>query len=254
MQLNNKVALITSSRKGVCADTAMQLAVAGARVMICGRNATEGRATVAQIQRAGGRAGFILADIALPADVQAAIDETIATYGRLDILFNSVNAQYAQDGALLEVSESTWDRVNENTLKGTFLCCQYAIPFLRNSGRNEGRGVIINLIEPSAVDEAYTVTQVCQGGILAMTCAIAQQFSAQHLSANVIWSMQSPDFPLNGLITEKVLYGPANQPSAASSTDEGSSDPPFTAISEAVQYLVTEGDRLHGYVLMVSSE
>jgi len=254
MRLINKVALVTSSRKGVCADTAMQLAIAGARVMICGRNATEGRATVAQIQQAGGRAGFILADIALPADVQAAIDETIATYGRLDILFNSVSAQYAQDGALLEVSESTWDRVNENNLKGMFLCCQYAIPFLRNSGRNDDRGVIINLIEPLAVDRACTVAKVCQGGILAMTCAIAQQFSAQHLSANVIWSTQSSEPPLKGLITKNVLYGPTAHANDASSVDDESAVQPFATVSDAVQYLVTECERLHGHILMVPPE
>lgn len=250
MQLNNKVALVTSSRQGICASTAKQLAAAGAKVMICGRNAIEGRATVAQIQQSGGRARFILTDITLPADVQAAIDETIATYGRLDILFNAVSSQYTQDGGLLDVSETTWDRVTENTLKGTFLCCQYAIPFLQNSGY----GSIINLIEPAA-DDMHTVASICQGGLVAMTCAIAQQFPATHISANVIWACPSLSPPLNGLITEKILYAPLSE---RLDTSESASTVPFANIADTVMYLATEpsaaeNNQLHGYILMVTS-
>jgi NAD(P)-dependent dehydrogenase (short-subunit alcohol dehydrogenase family) len=256
MRLDKKVALVTSSRPGICASTAQQLAKEGAKVMICGRNAAQGRATVTQIQNDGGRASFILTDTAIAADVQAAIDETIATYGRLDILFNNASSSHAQDGSLLEVSEAVWDRVIETTLKGTFLCCQYALPFLQQSGN----GTIINLIEQAPAQPAQSVAVICQGGIMAMTEAIAQQFSASAVTANIIWATHTPAIALS-LQMQHILNGPA-RPSPDSLSDSvdavsDAPDPAFTDIAEAVMYLATGGatqggERLHGSALIVS--
>jgi NAD(P)-dependent dehydrogenase (short-subunit alcohol dehydrogenase family) len=240
MRLDKKVALVTSSRPGICASIAQQLAREGAKVMICGRNAAQGLATVAQIQAEGGRASFILADTAIAADVQAAIDETIATYGRLDILFNNASSNHAQDGSLLEISEAVWDRVIETTLKGAFLCCQYALPFLQQSDS----GTIINLIEQTPVPLAHSVAAICQGGVIAMTEAIAQQFSPSAVTANVIWATHTPAIALN-LQMQHMLNSPA-RPNFA-----------FTDIAEAVMYLAAgestgDGERLHGSALIVS--
>ncbi|MGI8934527.1 MAG: SDR family NAD(P)-dependent oxidoreductase [Phormidesmis sp.] len=241
MRLEQKVALVTSSSPGICASTAQQLAREGAKVMICGRNATQGRATVVQIQNEGGRASFVLADTAIVSDVQAAINETIATYGRLDILFNHASSRHVADGPLLEVSETVWERIVETTLKSTFFCCQYALPFLQQSGQ----GTIINLVGPSP--EAGSVAAICQGGVLAMTGAIAQQVSANTVTANLIWASRaaavSPasSAPVAlGLLVEPVLYGPGD-----------SSVAPFADIAEAVIYLICHSDMLHGSALIV---
>ncbi len=244
MRLNQKVALVTSSSPGICADTAQQLAREGAKVMICGRNAAQGRATVTRIQNDGGRAGFVLADTAIVSDVQTAINETIATYGRLDILFNHVSSRSARDGSLLDISEAVWDRVIETTLKSTFFCCQYALPFLRQSGS----GTIINLIEPSP--QGPSVAAICQGGVLAMTGAIAQQFSAHTVTANLIWASPATSIPLAGsppstafsLLIEPVFYAPAD-----------SSAHPFTDIAEAVVYLSCQSDAPHGAALVINT-
>ena len=182
--LENKVALITSSSPGTCADVAKQLAAAGTKVVICGRNANQGLATVRQIRQAGGRATFILADIAVIADVRAMIDEAIATYGRLDILLNDVSNSYAQDAPMPDVSESVWDRIIEPLLKGTFFCCQLSIPFLQ---QNDG-GTIINIVEKTPGLQGRSVSKICQGGVVAMTSAIAQQFTNRKVTANLIWA------------------------------------------------------------------
>lgn len=269
MRLDQKVALVTSSSPGICASTAQQLASEGAKVMLCGRNATQGLATVKQIRARGGRASFILADIAIAADVQAAIDETIATYGRLDILFNYAGSRYPKDSALLDVSEAVWERVAEGLLKSTFFCCQYALPFLQQSGS----GTIINLIEKTPAHQTRSVTAICQGGLVAMTGVIAQQFPAHTVTANLIWATQppieppiepdsgqpdsgqpdlgkpvstdspasAPDSTMLGLLMEPILYGPL------------ASDRPFTGIDEAVMYLACDSDRLHGAALVVNT-
>ncbi|NJM98854.1 MAG: SDR family NAD(P)-dependent oxidoreductase [Phormidesmis sp. RL_2_1] len=218
-RLAQKVALITSSSSGICASTAKQLASEGAKVMICGRNGAKGMATVRHIRSQGGRASFTLADTAIPADAQAVIDETIATYGRLDILFNNANSSHAQDGAVLNVSEAAWDRVSEAVLKGTFFCCQYALPFLQQSGS----GTIINLIEQSHESEMRSVNVICQGGIVALTKALAQQSRALTTTANLIWATQHPaDSPsMMSLLTPPLwsLPGAAESPTSVTTAD-----------------------------------
>lgn len=251
--LKDKVALITSSSPGTCADIARQLAGAGAKVVVCGRNANRGLATVRQIRKDGGRATFVLADIAVIADVRAMIDEAIATYGRLDILINNVSNSYAQDALMPDVSESVWDRIIEPLLKGTFFCCQLSIPFLQQC---EG-GTIINLIERAPELQGRSVSKICQGGVVAMTSAITQQFITSNVTANLIWATpagltspedsskaipeaapDSDDTSLN-LLVNTVMTSPAE------------SDRPFTTISEAVMYLTQHGHTLQGAALRV---
>lgn len=245
--LIDKVALVTSSRAGICAESAHQLAAAGASVVICGLNASQGNATVTEIQRVGGQARFILTDVALVADVQATINETIATFGRLDILLNFASDDHERDGALLEVAETTWDRIAETTLKGMFLCCQYALPFLQQSGS----GRIINLVEQTSSPQSRSVASICQGGVLAMTYVIAQQFSAQEVLVNLVWVTQPALLPLVPLgsdrlagFLDKVLYSPT--------TGEEEASQPFANAADAIAYIVTTASELHGHALVVN--
>ena len=87
--LENKVALITGGTSGIGAATALLFAKEGARVVIAGRREKEGNAIVAQIEKAGGQARFIQADVSKEADVQNLITTTISTFGKLDIAFNN---------------------------------------------------------------------------------------------------------------------------------------------------------------------
>ena len=250
-QLTNKVALVASSRAGLCAESAHQLARAGASVVICGLNASQGNETVAEIQRSGGRARFILTDVALVTDVQATINETIATFGRLDILLNFASDDHERDGAFLEVSETTWDRISETTLKGMFLCCQYALPFLQQSGS----GRIINLVEQTSSPHSRSVASICQGGVLAMTYVIAQQFSAENVSVNLVWVTQPASalmplvpFTLDSLteLLGKILY--------SSAPEELGRDPqPFANAADAIAHIVNTADVLHGHALVVNT-
>lgn len=217
--------------------------------MVCGRNARQGLATVKQIRSDGGRATFVLADIAVIADVQSVIDETIATYGRLDILFNNVSNSYAQDSLLAEVSESMWDRLIEPLLKGTFFCCQHALPFLQQSSG----GTIINLIEKTPASRDDSVSAICQGGVLALTGAIAQQFTASTVTANMIWAAPaifSAAEPIEfsaladiSLLLSEVLIGPKGALNGN----------PFADTAEAIMYLACHGSDVHGAALLVNT-
>lgn len=271
-RLDNKVALITSSSTGICASTARQLAGAGAKVMICGRDGAQGMNTVKQIRNSGGSATFALADIAVLADVKAAVDETIATYGRLDILFNDASSYHPEaleapetvEESLLEVSEAVWDRVSETALKGTFFCCQCALPFLQQSKA----GTIINLIQPPPRQaQMRLMAAICQGGIVALTKAIAHQLSVDMTprlaatklthpaTANLIWvssdvgnSLTNPlaDEDLtavSSLVSAQIIAGPR--------VEGGAILRPFADSAEAIMYLAVHSRDLQGCTLWV---
>lgn len=255
MRLENKVALVTSCRSSICGQTAQRLSEAGAKVMICGRNTAKGLEIVRRIQQRGGRAAFVLADIAIPCDVEAVIDETIATYGRLDILLNHVSAEHAQDSEIAEVSEVIWDRIVESALKGTFLCCQYALPFLQQSS-----GTIINLIRQPSNMRFNAVTTICQGGVAAMTSAITQDYSVRPVTANLLWikPLSEPKFNIEPASSKQISLSKLS-PSAAE--DERSNletpilsaiVPPFTDVATAVLYLASRSSTIQGSTLVVS--
>lgn len=255
MRLENKVALVTSCRSSICSQTAQQLAEAGAKVMICGRNTERGRETVRKIQRGGGRAAFVLADVAILSDVEAVVDETIATYGRLDILLNHISSEYAQDSEIAEVSEALWDRVVESALKGTFFCCQYALPFLQQSS-----GTIINLMRQSSNLRFNAVTTICQGGVAAMTSAIAQDASVRPVTANLLWIKPpgDPKFNVEPMLNKQIsasrmrLPVPADEHLDAARPQLPDIVPPFTDVATAVLYLASRSSTIQSSTLVVS--
>lgn len=261
MRLENKVALVTSCRSSLCAQAAQQLAEAGAKVIICGRNTAKGRETVGRIQQSGGRANFVLADTSLPMDVAAAIDETIATYGRLDILLNHISSEQLQDSEFADVSEVVWDRIVESALKGTFFCCQYALPFLQQSG-----GTIINMVRQSSDLRFNAVTTICQGGVAALTSAIAQQHPVRSVTANVLWvkPINEPKFSIepwvsrvDPLLSQRTPIPEVNRStiathSAAAHPSLPTISPPFADAATAVVYLASRGSTIQGMTLVVS--
>src|SRR5271166_1288855 len=137
-RLENKVALITGGTSGIGAAAAELFAREGAKVAITGRNESRGHAVTARILQSGGKAIFLRTDVRKSAECQRAVDETLRSFGRLDILFNNAGVFFPQTA--LECSEEDWDLQIDINLKGTFLMSKYAIePMIDHGG-----GVIIN--------------------------------------------------------------------------------------------------------------
>ncbi|MCO5092911.1 SDR family NAD(P)-dependent oxidoreductase [Bosea sp. (in: a-proteobacteria)] len=131
----------------------------------------------------GGISTAIRADVSSQADVRMALDAAVSTYGGLDILHNNVGMPAA--GGPEATSEETWDRVADVNVKGTFLTCKHALPLLQAAGG----GSIINIGSVAGLrylgmpQIAYATTK---GSLVAMTRAIAAQYGAQNIRANVI--------------------------------------------------------------------
>src|SRR5260221_14235845 len=89
MRLENKVALITGGTSGIGEAVAEMFAREGAQVAITGRNESRGPAVMARILESGGKTIFLRTDVFKAPECQRAVDETLRSFGRLDILFNN---------------------------------------------------------------------------------------------------------------------------------------------------------------------
>lgn len=128
MQLKEKVALVTGAGSGIGKAAAILFAQEGASIAALGRTADELKATVEEINRAGGTSVPIVADISKPEEMRRAVAETIENFTRLDIVFANagINGVWTP---IEELEPDEWDKTLAVNLRGTFLTVKYAIPF-----------------------------------------------------------------------------------------------------------------------------
>lgn len=131
MDLKNKTILITGSTDGVGRVVAQRLGAAGAHVLVHGRDAARGKATVTEIEAAGGKADFLAADLASLAEVRRLAETVRARTDRLDILIN--NAGIGTAGTKRQASADGYElRFAVNYLAG-FLLTSELLPLLKSS-------------------------------------------------------------------------------------------------------------------------
>src|SRR5258707_2402302 len=133
-KLEGKIALITGGSRGIGAAIAKRLAADGAKVAITYTKGADAAASVVTtIERAGGKAIAIQADAAAADAVRAAIEKTVATFGRLDVLVN--NAGTAIPNKFEEATLEELDRVIDINIRGTFVATQAALKHMNDGGR-----------------------------------------------------------------------------------------------------------------------
>src|ERR1700690_1296483 len=133
-KLEGKVALITGGSRGIGAAIAKRLAVDGAKIAITyTKGADAAVAVVKAIERAGGKAIAIQADAADADAGKAAVEKTVATFGRLDVLVN--NAGTAIPKAFEETTLEDMDRVININVRGVFVATQVALKHMGDGGR-----------------------------------------------------------------------------------------------------------------------
>jgi len=139
MILQNKVALVTGGTSGIGRATAIAFGAAGAKVVFSGRREAEGEETAALIRDTGAECLFVRSDISDEAEIQALVEKTIATYGRLDCAFNNAGIESPLK-PLHEQSIEDFDKLMSINVRGLFLCMKYEIQQMLN----QESGVIIN--------------------------------------------------------------------------------------------------------------
>jgi 3-oxoacyl-[acyl-carrier protein] reductase len=133
-KLEGKIALITGGSRGIGAAIAKRLAADGANVAITYTKGSDAAASVVQeIERAGRKAIAIQADATVAGAVEAAVEKTVATFGRIDVLVN--NAGTAIPKTFEETTLEEMDRVIDINVRGVFVATQTALKHMQNGGR-----------------------------------------------------------------------------------------------------------------------
>ncbi|HUD83305.1 MAG TPA: glucose 1-dehydrogenase [Candidatus Saccharimonadales bacterium] len=178
----NKVVLVTGGTSGIGKATAIAFAEAGARVVLTGRREKEGADVVAQIKKLGGTASFFKADFSKDAEVQAAVDFTTTTYGRLDVAFN--NAGVEALGPLDEITVDKYRSVFDINVWGVLSAMKHEVAaMLKNGG-----GAVVNTTSTFGHVGAANATIYVgsKHAVEGMTKCIALEFAKQNIRVNSV--------------------------------------------------------------------
>jgi 3-oxoacyl-[acyl-carrier protein] reductase len=182
-ELAGKVAIVTGSARNIGRAIALDLARAGAAVVVnAQKSADEAKATAHAIGAEGGRAIVQLGDVTQEKDAAALVDAALKAFGRLDCLVN--NAALRREVPFAEMTLAEWREVNGIILDGAFLMAKAALPALKKSDAAS----IINIggmsAHTGAMNRAHVVT--AKAGLIGFTRALAHDLAMDHVTVNCV--------------------------------------------------------------------
>lgn len=201
-RLDGETAIVTGGNRGIGRAIAEGLADVGANVVIANRDRETGTETVATLEDDyDADASWIETDVTEEAQVQAMVEETVRTYGDVDVLVN--NAGVVSNYELQELPTDEWDRIFDINVKGTFFCTKYAGQVMIDG---DG-GNIVNLSSISAIHANYPQPQphynASKGAIDGFTVQLASDWwqygirvnniSPGYISTDMIAGVQEQD-------------------------------------------------------------
>jgi len=185
MRLQDKVCVITGAGSGMGQEAARMFAAEGAKVAVFEVNEQAAARTVGLVREAGGEAELFLCDVSNEASVKQAVSETLAAYGRIDVLYNNAGIMPAEDHSVIDTEVEVWDKVMAVNVRGIFLMGKYVIPAMIE----QGKGSIINIASfvafmgCSVPQDAYTASK---GAVISLTRSLAIQFRPKGIRTNAI--------------------------------------------------------------------
>lgn len=185
MRLQGKVAIVTGARQGIGESAAVALAREGAAVVMVSRSINQDSPVVESVKSFGGRYLAMSVDVGDHQQVQKMVDDTIAAFGRVDVLFN--NAGISKPAMLWKMTPEQWEEVIKINLTGTFNCLRaVAKPMIEQKS-----GSIINVTSSAGL--LGTIGQVnytaAKGGVYALTKSAAKELAKYGIRVNTIAPM-----------------------------------------------------------------
>lgn len=204
MRLKDKVALVTGSAKGIGRGIAIALAREGCDVVINDIDVEPMDSVVGEIKKMGRRSMSIVADVSNQQQVNNMIDRCVETFGRIDILVNNAGGSMGTPTkvppkVIGDVTEDHWDLVVDVNLKGTFLCTQVAVKYMKE----QKSGKIVNISSVGGRFGDLTTSphySAAKAGVLGLTRHVAKEVGSYGINLNAI----CPGFIISGPRIERL--------------------------------------------------
>lgn len=209
----NQIAFITGAGSGIGRATALAFTKAGARVVVAEVNETGGRETVELIQQLGGDALFVSCNVADPAQIEAAIRQTVQTYGRLDIGINNAGIG-GKFGRLTDQTQHDFDQMMAVNVGGVFYGMQYQIRQMLAQGQPDDhpiqdhpvRGKIVNVSSIAGVrgmpmGAPYSASK---HAVIGLTKTVALEYAKQGIRINAV----CPVYTHSAMVDELIQTAP----------------------------------------------
>ena len=182
IDLNNRNAIVTGGARGIGAAIAQRLLQSGAQVALWDKDADALAAARKQLA-AHGTVFTAAMDVTDAGSVEAAVQSTIAAFGKLDILVNTAGVA-GTNAKVWEADPADWRRVLEINLTGPFLCCRAVIPHLITNGY----GRIVNIASIAGKEGNPTAAHysASKAGVIALTKSLGKELATANVIANCI--------------------------------------------------------------------
>lgn len=181
--LNDRVALVTGAARGIGKAIAIELAKAGADIAMIATSESEAAISVkTEIQNMGKRVLFLACDVSDPAQVNSAVADILAEFGKIDILVN--NAGITKDKLLMQMSEGDIDAVLSVNLKGCFHTVKACLrTFMKNK-----YGRIINITSVSGMigNPGQANYAASKAGVIGFTKTVAKEYASKGITCNAV--------------------------------------------------------------------